>query len=90
MNDATSIEAAVASAGDLLDIDGVHGVGEGESDGSPCVLVLVSHIGAEQRAALPDEIDGYPVVVRDIGEPPTAFDADGGDEAGSDIEPDCG
>ena len=47
---------------ELLARPGVVGVGEGEEQGGPCVVVLV-----EGAAELPAELDGYPVVARGSG-----------------------
>ncbi len=44
--------------GELLAIPGVVGVGRGERDGEPCIVVLV-----ERAAELPSELDGYAVSV---------------------------
>ena len=57
-----------AHRGELLGLSGVVGVGEGERDGRPCVVVLVESSGPE----LPAELDGYPVSVIESG-PVTAL-----------------
>jgi hypothetical protein len=90
MNDTTAIDAAVAAAGELLDIDGVHGVGQGESEGSPSILVMVAGLDDVTRATLPTEVNGFPVVVFDVGEPPTILESAAEATLEMDIEPDCG
>jgi hypothetical protein len=57
-----------AHRGELLGLSGVVGVGEGELDGEPCVVVLVE----PPRPELPAELEGYPVSVIESG-PVTAL-----------------
>jgi hypothetical protein len=88
MDGASSIESALAAAEPLLDVEGVHGIGQGESDGSPCVLVMVAGLREEDRARIPADVEGFPIVLRDLGGPPTAEEGiDTGVDA--EIEPDC-
>ena len=51
----------------LLSLPGVVGIGRGEQDGQPCVLVFV-----EYPAGLPAELEGYPVSAAESG-PVDAF-----------------
>jgi hypothetical protein len=44
-------------------LPGVIGVGEGEADGSPCIVVFVAR-DQQPPPQLPAVIDGYLVVVR--------------------------
>ena len=56
-----------AHAGELLSIPGVVGVAEGESSGVPCVVVLVAQATKELAGALPAELGGHPVELRETG-----------------------
>ena len=61
---------------DLMEVPGVVGVGQGLSDGEPCVVVMVASALAElERRMIPDRIEGYPVTIRVTGE----FRARGGE-----------
>jgi hypothetical protein len=51
----------------LMAIPGVVGVGQGEQNGAPTVYVMVTTLTDSIRAALPDSIEGYAVVVRESG-----------------------
>ena len=85
------VAAAVAAATPLMDLPGVEGVGRGETpDGSPAVLLLCTGVTDELRGRLPDEVNGVPVALLDIGERPAAFDAELEAEEPHDTgEPDC-
>ncbi len=52
----------------LMAIPGVVGTAQGETGGTPAILVLVSHRNAEIDARVPRELEGYPVEVRVVGE----------------------
>jgi hypothetical protein len=59
-------EAALTEAQSWLDeIDGVVGVGQGEADGKPAIVVSVER--AEVSKELPAELHGHPVVVDPTG-----------------------
>lgn len=59
-------EAALTEAQSWLDeIDGVVGVGQGEANGKPAIVVSVTR--AEVSEKLPDELHGHPVVVDPTG-----------------------
>lgn len=59
-------EAALTEAQSWLDeIDGVVGVGQGEADGKPAIVVSVER--AEVSQELPGELHGHPVVVDPTG-----------------------
>ncbi|MCH7501556.1 MAG: hypothetical protein IIA63_06210 [Nitrospinae bacterium] len=45
------------------EIEGVHGVAQGEIDGRDCITVFVSH--PEVAKKIPNELDGYPVVTEE-------------------------
>jgi hypothetical protein len=51
----------------LLSIPGVKGVAIGESEGKPCILVLVDKKDASSVAKIPSQLEGYPVVVEETG-----------------------
>jgi hypothetical protein len=52
----------------LMAIPGVVGVGQGEQNGAPTVYIMVTTLTDSLRAALPDSIDGYAVVIKQTGE----------------------
>jgi len=59
-------EALRRHEGALLALPNVVGVAESEQAGGPAIQVLVTHRLAD--AAIPSELSGYPVVVREVGE----------------------
>jgi len=52
----------------LLAMPGVVGTAEGASGGHPVFVVLIRRDDAELRRRLPDQVEGYPVEVRVVGE----------------------
>lgn len=60
---ATVAEVIARHRAQLLALPGVIGVGEGEADGSPCIVVFVAS-DQQPPPSLPAVIDGYLVVVR--------------------------
>lgn len=52
----------------LMAIPGVSGTGIGEREGHPCIKVYVIRDTPALRDRLPAELDGYDVVVEEIGE----------------------
>jgi hypothetical protein len=52
----------------LMAIPGVVGIAEGESDGSPVVLIMVRELTPELRHTLPQQLDGFAVKVDVVGE----------------------
>ncbi len=53
---------------DLMSIPGVVGTGEGEQDGAPCILVLVTRKTPDLERAIPSLLEGWPVRVEEVGE----------------------
>jgi hypothetical protein len=53
----------------LLDVVGVVGTGQGELSGKPCIKVFVSMRSLELEQRIPVELDGYPLVIEEVGEP---------------------
>lgn len=51
----------------LIAVPGVVGVGVTERGGQPAVLVMLSRVTPESKA-LPEEIEGYPVLIEVTGE----------------------
>jgi hypothetical protein len=51
-----------------MSLPGVIGTAEGLHEGEPCFLVLVIEITDKLRKLLPDEFDGYKVVISETGE----------------------
>jgi hypothetical protein len=52
---------------ELLAIPGVNGTGEGLENGVPVLVVFVERKTAALEARLPKQMEGHPVVVREIG-----------------------
>ena len=52
----------------LMSIPGVTGIGLGEKDGRPAIVVLVVKLTPTLRASLPHTLNGFPVVVEESGE----------------------
>jgi hypothetical protein len=60
-------EVLARHEGWIMTVPGVVGVGATERGGQPAVSVMLSHVTPESKA-LPEEIDGYPVVIEVTGE----------------------
>jgi hypothetical protein len=61
-------EVLESSTDSLMSVQGVVGVAQGESNGRPCIKVLVVSMTSEISASIPDEISGYAVVIDLVGE----------------------
>jgi len=51
----------------LMSVPGVVGTAEGECAGKRCVLVLVERLTPALRQAIPSQLDGIPVEIRETG-----------------------
>ena len=51
-----------------MDVPGVVGTAIGESDGRPCIMILVARKTDELAAKIPDSVDGHSVVIEETGE----------------------
>ena len=51
----------------LMSVAGVVGTAEGECAGQPCILVLVEQATPALRRAIPSQLEGIPVEVRETG-----------------------
>ena len=65
-------EVIAEQTSSLMNLPGVIGIGQGESEGKECILVMVTHTSPEIEtpkieAAIPRTLGGYPVVVQDVG-----------------------
>lgn len=69
-----ALDRALAEAEGLLDVDGVVSVGQGEDEGRPIIVVLVTSAEAGRR--VPGRIGGIPVRVEDSGGPIRALGED--------------
>lgn len=63
-----STEIIDEASNQWLDIEGVEGVAEGEKDGQPCLLVMISIEPSELPVDIPATFKGYPVVFEKTGE----------------------
>ncbi len=52
----------------VIDLPGVSGVGIGECEGEPCLVVMVAEKTDELLKLIPSSVDGFPVVVEETGE----------------------
>ena len=55
-------------ATELMEIPGVAGVAEGESQGKPCIMVFVLDRNHELLRQIPSTLEGYLVQVEESGE----------------------
>ena len=51
----------------LMSLAGVVGTAEGRCAGQPCILVLVERLTPALRQAIPSELEGIPVEIRETG-----------------------
>jgi hypothetical protein len=51
----------------LMALSGVVGTAEGKCAGRPCVLVLVERLTPALRQAIPSQLEGIPVEIRETG-----------------------
>jgi hypothetical protein len=51
----------------LMSVAGVVGTAEGECANHPCILVLVERVTPALRRAIPPELEGIPVELRETG-----------------------
>jgi hypothetical protein len=51
----------------LMSLPGVVGTAEGQCAGKPCILVLVERLTPALRQAIPSELEGVRVEVRETG-----------------------
>ncbi len=61
-------DVLAAHTGDWMSIDGVVGTAIGESDGRPCIRVLVSERTAAVEDRIPSKVDGHKVEITETGE----------------------
>ena len=52
----------------LMAVPGVVGVGEGRTQGKQCISIFVVDGRSESLKLLPDNLDGYPVIIEESGE----------------------
>jgi hypothetical protein len=50
-----------------MSLPGVVGTAEGQCAGKPCILVLVEQLTLGLRQAIPSELEGIPVEIRETG-----------------------
>ena len=50
-----------------MQIEGVIGTGEGEKKGKPCIFILVQKKTPALLKQLPKSVEGYPVVLKEVG-----------------------
>lgn len=52
----------------LMVVPGVVGVGEGRTQGKQCIRIFVVDSSSESLKLLPDNLEGYPVIIEESGE----------------------
>ena len=52
----------------MMSVPGVVGTGQGLCEGKPCIKVFVIKRSAELDKRIPGTLEGYPVVIEEIGE----------------------
>lgn len=67
---ATDIHRVIKDHADqIMSVPGVVGIASGVSnDGTPCILVLVVKDTEELRRLIPEQLEGHPVIVDEVGE----------------------
>lgn len=53
---------------ELMSLSGVVGTGQGLCDGNPCIKVFVANLTPEMQKEIPEEIEGYAVIIEATGE----------------------
>lgn len=61
-------EVLAAHSAALMAVPGVVGTGESRCDGSPCIKVYVEEATRALRERIPEELEGYAVVLEPTGE----------------------
>jgi hypothetical protein len=51
----------------LMSVPGVVGTARGDCAGRPCILVLVERLSPALQRAIPNELEGVPVEIRQTG-----------------------
>jgi hypothetical protein len=64
----TIVEVLKEHTEELMSIPGVVGIGKGLCNGKPCIKVLVTEPTLEMVQKMPDNIQGYQVMIEDTGE----------------------
>ncbi len=68
LDDNTQIEDAKDQlARQLLDLEGIVGIGIGECNNRPCITVYLENDSPELRAKVPKEFQGFPVIAEVTG-----------------------
>lgn len=52
----------------IVSLPGVVGIAEGEADGRPCIRVFVAQKTEQLLGSIPQEVEGWTVVVEETGE----------------------
>ena len=52
----------------LLALPGVVGIGEGELNGEPCILIFIRDNQADLQKDIPSKLEGYPIVINKSGD----------------------
>lgn len=52
----------------LMAVPGVTGLGIGDKDGKPAIVIMVRQLTPDLKTRLPEALEGHPVVVQQSGE----------------------
>lgn len=52
----------------IVSLPGVVGIAEGEADGRPCIRVFVAQKTEQLLGSIPQEVEGWTVIVEETGE----------------------
>lgn len=53
---------------ELMSVPDVIGTAIGEQEGKPCIVIMVARKSQELVEKIPEELEGYPVVIKETGE----------------------
>ena len=67
MSEHSVTEVFEANQVSLMLLPGVVAVGIGEHDGRPCIRVMVEKATQAVKTGIPDQLDGYQVIVDETG-----------------------
>ena len=69
----TLTEVIAKHEGQLMQLPNVKGIGEGEQDGRPTIIVWVDHLTPEVKVTIPSKLGDFPVRVESLGGEISAF-----------------
>jgi hypothetical protein len=61
----------------IVSLPGVVGIAEGEADGRPCIRVFVARKTEQLLGSIPQDVEGWPVIIEETGEFSALKESDG-------------